>query len=39
MTHHQKKVAMKNADYERGAKIAMVNRKFDSQFHNVYGRR
>ena len=39
MTRHQKRMAIQRAENEKGAKIAMVNRKFDSQLHNVYGRR
>jgi len=39
MTFYQKKVAIKKAENEKALKITMVNQKYDSQFHNGYGRR
>lgn len=39
MTFYQKKVAIKKAKNEKVFKISMINKKYDSQFHNGYGRR
>ncbi|HET7119154.1 MAG TPA: hypothetical protein VFI29_21855 [Hanamia sp.] len=39
MRHHQKKLAIRSAEYERARQIQMVNARFYNQFHYGYGRR
>ncbi|HUZ60891.1 MAG TPA: hypothetical protein VMU83_19115 [Hanamia sp.] len=39
MRHHQKKLAIRSAEYERARQIEMVNARFENQVHYGYERR
>lgn len=39
MRHHQKKLAIRSAEYERASQIQMVNSRFYNQSHYGYERR
>ena len=38
MRHHQKKMAISSAEYERERQMQIVNARFESQYHNDYRR-
>ncbi len=38
MRHHERKVALRNAEYERDRQIQMINARFNAGFHNAYDR-
>lgn len=39
LRHHQKKVAIRIAEDQRGSQIQFLNEKFRTRFHHGYGRR